>query len=306
MCYLQEVKRREKKLIKKKDNQEPTVSKDKEKKGGRKSKMLPHPPAQEVDVLLVVGGISCSLLTGINANDSPIGPSIGMSSYEDATIGEDTLAQDTNDDLIRMLNDVDANEIGDGGTSDAKGDGYKCVIFSIDGMTEVKFECKCFDANEIESGVEVDNNDAFVCEVTDDGVQSRLYGACQAGHHHMLLLIGVQRSIQIKESHSLKMRIILEVGAHIRPMFEPRGGKYICHAMPAGNKGRGPQKRTWGIEMNETQETYLKNYSVVDKIDQMLLGWNLTYRSWRWWHAPTRHAKVIAMSMAYSFYLQCS
>jgi hypothetical protein len=72
------------------------------------------------------------------------------------------------------------------------------------------------------------------------------------------------------------------------------------------NKGRGQQKRTWGIEMNEAQETYLKNYSVVDKIDQMLLGWNLTNRSTRWWYAPTRHAKAILMSMAYSFYLQCS
>ncbi len=58
--------------------------------------------------------------------------------------------------------------------------------------------------------------------------------------------------------------------------------------------------------MNEAQETCLKNYSAVDKIDQMLLGWDLTYRSWRWWHAPTRHAKAIAMSMAYSLYLQCA
>ncbi len=48
------------------------------------------------------------------------------------------------------------------------------------------------------------------------------------------------------------------------------------------SKGRGQQKRTWGIKMNEAQETYLKNYSVVDKIDQMLFGWDLTYRSWRW------------------------
>ncbi len=70
-------------------------------------------------------------------------------------------------------------------------------------------------------------------------------------------------------------------------------------------KGKGQQKRTWGNEMNEAQETYLKNYSAVDKIDQMLLGWELTYRSWRWWHAPTRHAKAIAMSMAYSLYLPC-
>jgi hypothetical protein len=42
------------------------------------------------------------------------------------------------------------------------------------------------------------------------------------------------------------------------------------------SKGRGQQKRTWGIEMNEAQETYLKNYSAVDKIDQMLLGWDLS------------------------------
>ena len=69
------------------------------------------------------------------------------------------------------------------------------------------------------------------------------------------------------------------------------------------SKGRGQQKRTRGIEMNEAQERYLKNYSAVDKIDQMLLGWDLTYRSWRWWHAPTRHGKAITMSMAYSLYL---
>ena len=58
--------------------------------------------------------------------------------------------------------------------------------------------------------------------------------------------------------------------------------------------------------MNEARETYLKNYSAVDKIDQMLLHWDLNYRSWRWWHAPTRYAKAIAMSMAYSLYPQCS
>ncbi len=48
------------------------------------------------------------------------------------------------------------------------------------------------------------------------------------------------------------------------------------------NKGRGNQKRTWGIEMNEARETYLKTYSAVDKIDQMLLGWDIKYKSWRW------------------------
>ena len=60
------------------------------------------------------------------------------------------MAQDTNAELIQMLNDNDANEIGDGGTSDAEGDGYKCVISFKDAMKEVELECLCFDANEIE------------------------------------------------------------------------------------------------------------------------------------------------------------
>jgi hypothetical protein len=38
----------------------------------------------------------------------------------------------------------------------------------------------------------------------------------------------------------------------------------------------------------------------------MLLGWEIKHKSWRWWHAPMRHAKAIEMSMAYSLYLQCA
>ena len=71
-------------------------------------------------------------------------------------------------------------------------------------------------------------------------------------------------------------------------------------------KGRGASKRIWAIEMNEARETYLKTYSAVDKIDQMLKDWYLHYCTWRWWHAPTRHGKAIAKSMAYSIYLQCA
>ncbi len=76
-----------------------------------------------------------------------------------------------------MLDDNDANEVGDGGTSDAEGEGYKCVVSFKDGMKEVELEGLCFDANEIESGVEVDDNDAFVCEVKDNTSNSSLYGA---------------------------------------------------------------------------------------------------------------------------------
>jgi hypothetical protein len=76
-----------------------------------------------------------------------------------------------------MLNDDDANEVGYGGTSYAEGEGYKCVISFKDGMKEVELERLCFDANEIESGVEVDDNDAFECEVKDNTSNSSLYVA---------------------------------------------------------------------------------------------------------------------------------
>ncbi len=80
-------------LSNKKNNQEQTVSKDNKKKRGRKSKTLPTIQAQEVDIHLVVGSASSSPLTGgINANESSIGPSIGMSSYDDATIGDNTVS----------------------------------------------------------------------------------------------------------------------------------------------------------------------------------------------------------------------
>ncbi len=40
-----------------------------------------------------------------------------------------------------MLDDNDANEIGDGDTSDAEGEGYKFVVSFKDGMKEVELEC---------------------------------------------------------------------------------------------------------------------------------------------------------------------
>jgi hypothetical protein len=39
-----------------------------------------------------------------------------------------------------MLDDDDTNEVGDGGTSDAEGEGYECVVSFKDGMKEVELE----------------------------------------------------------------------------------------------------------------------------------------------------------------------
>jgi hypothetical protein len=50
-----------------------------------------------------------------------------------------------------MLDDNDANEIGDGGTSDAEGKGYECVVSFKDGMKEVELKRLYCDANKIES-----------------------------------------------------------------------------------------------------------------------------------------------------------
>ena len=71
-------------------------------------------------------------------------------------------------------------------------------------------------------------------------------------------------------------------------------------------RGQGIDKRIWAIEMNEARQMYLKNYSAVDKIDQMLKSWKVLYRTWKWWHAPMRHGKAIAMCMAYALYKHCA
>ncbi len=83
----------------KRDSKEKTASKEKGKKRGRKSKFLTPIPGQDVDIPLVVGGAlvvedtTFSPLTGgLNGNKSSLGHSIGTNSYDDATIGENTVA----------------------------------------------------------------------------------------------------------------------------------------------------------------------------------------------------------------------
>ncbi len=68
-------------------------------KRGRKRKSLTPIPGQDVDIPLVVSGAlvvgeaTFSPLTGEgNATNSSLGPSIGMSSYDDATIGDNTVS----------------------------------------------------------------------------------------------------------------------------------------------------------------------------------------------------------------------
>jgi hypothetical protein len=55
-------------------------------------------------------------------------------------------------------------------------------------------------------------------------------------------------------------RIMFFAMYHSNQQEEPTYHIYVCDH----SNGRGQQKRTWEIEMNEAQETYLKYYSAVD------------------------------------------
>jgi hypothetical protein len=46
----------------------------------------------------------------------------------------------------------------------------------------------------------------------------------------------------------------------------------------AKERGRGINKRRWGIEMNEARELYLKTYGVIDRLDHLIQNCNMSYR----------------------------
>jgi hypothetical protein len=71
-------------------------------------------------------------------------------------------------------------------------------------------------------------------------------------------------------------------------------------------RGRGTNKRRYGIEMNEPREVYLGSYSSMDSVDHLLKNWNCAYQSWKWWHAPMQHGLAFAATMAYFMYVECS
>jgi hypothetical protein len=46
----------------------------------------------------------------------------------------------------------------------------------------------------------------------------------------------------------------------------------------AKERGRGLNKRHWGIEMNEARELYLKTYGTIDRIDHLIHNCCMSYR----------------------------
>ena len=71
-------------------------------------------------------------------------------------------------------------------------------------------------------------------------------------------------------------------------------------------RGRGEYRRKWAIEMNESRRLYLKSYGAIDRLDHLIQNTNMSYRCWKYWHAPMLHAKSMAVVIAYDIYKECS
>ena len=72
-------------------------------------------------------------------------------------------------------------------------------------------------------------------------------------------------------------------------------------------RGRGKYRRKWGIEMNESRQLYLNTYGVIDRMDHLIQNCDLSYRSWKYWHAGMLHGKAMAIVIAYDIYKEvCS
>ena len=67
-------------------------------------------------------------------------------------------------------------------------------------------------------------------------------------------------------------------------------------------RGRGKQKRSWVIEMNEARRLYLSTYHRIDKLDQHISNTNVYFRTWKYWHAAMNHALSMAVCIAYDVY----
>lgn len=71
-------------------------------------------------------------------------------------------------------------------------------------------------------------------------------------------------------------------------------------------RGRGDKRRVWYIENNTGRRRYLGTYWVIDRLDHLIGRQGLCWVSWKYWHAPMRHATSIADITAYSMYQECA
>ena len=79
-----------------------------------------------------------------------------------------------------------------------------------------------------------------------------------------------------------------------------------CLYVKQKERGQGPAKRIWGIEMNSSREMYLKTYGRIDVMDHLIKNCSMHYRSWKYWHSAMLHAKAMTIVTAYDMYIECA
>jgi hypothetical protein len=79
-----------------------------------------------------------------------------------------------------------------------------------------------------------------------------------------------------------------------------------CLYVKKKERGQGPAKRIWGIEMNSSREMYLKTYSRIDVMDHLIKNCSMHYRSWQYWHSAMLHAKTMTIVTTYDMYIECA
>ena len=71
-------------------------------------------------------------------------------------------------------------------------------------------------------------------------------------------------------------------------------------------RGRGEQKRQWGIENNDARQLYLATYGRIDTLDAYINWCRMYYHSWKYWHTAKLHGDALAVVVAYDMYCECA
>jgi len=149
-------------------------------KGGKKKStpkggIRKSPPGE----VLMQSDMSPSDMESMNTNSLVNDCDGGMDSLlfdwgDGNSMGQDTLAR-RSEELIRNLEDDDLKYDGDGGMSDAEGDGFDIVTSYLDSMNEANRERNLTEYNEIEDNIA---GEEFACvpEITNT-IPAPLFGA---------------------------------------------------------------------------------------------------------------------------------
>ncbi len=67
-------------------------------------------------------------------------------------------------------------------------------------------------------------------------------------------------------------------------------------------RGRGANKRVWGIKQNEAHETHLNHYYGMDVANHMIKNTTNKCITWKYWHSAYLHVQSMGVVAAYDMY----